>query len=490
MTDPVPSERPRRRAALPVPRSMRVAMTRGIAWNAAFQAFATVVQLLRGVLVAALVAPEEYGLWGGVLAIIGAAGVLKQVGILEAYLADQDEDEERSFRAGFTLELGVNAILTGLIVLAAPVMAVVYGDVEMLWLVLASTLAAPAMVLQAGMWPLIRSLQFGRLRLMQTIEPLLGTAITVALAVAGLGAWSLVIGGLVGAWATAALAVRACPFPLRPIRDVERLRSRLKVSAPVAAATGSAAVVLLGSVIAAELLVGTAAVGAITLASTVALAAQRLDAAIADAVMPAISARREDRGLLVEAFGKANQMSLLWAGPVGAACALFPTTLVHVILGERWEPMIPVLRWFGIAIVIGHVGTNLWQFLLVRGHARSLLALAAVHLGGFVALTVPLLAWQGVDGYGIALALTALIGLLTRAVLARRLFPGLSMARHAGRALAPTVLASAAALACYPLPVGVRIGVFGAIVLASVGLFERRLAKEAARYLLGRGLTA
>ncbi|MCV6070821.1 oligosaccharide flippase family protein, partial [Escherichia coli] len=87
-----------------------------------------------------------------------------------------------------------------------------------------------------------------------------GTAVMVALAIAGLGAWSLVIGGAVGAWVTALLAVRVCPSPLRPTRDVAHLRARLRISAPVAVATGSAAAVLLGSIVAAELLVGTAAV--------------------------------------------------------------------------------------------------------------------------------------------------------------------------------------------------------------------------------------
>ncbi|MCK9248566.1 MAG: oligosaccharide flippase family protein [Solirubrobacteraceae bacterium] len=462
-------------------------MTRGIAWNAAFQAFATAVQLVRGVLIAMIVAPEEYGLWGGVLAIIGAAGVLKQIGILEAYLADDDPEEELSFRAGFTLELAINVALTALIVVAAPLMALVYGDVEMLWLLLASTLAAPAIVLQAGMWPLIRSLQFGRLRLLQSTEPVVGTVVAVGLALAGWGAWSLVVGGIVGAWATALLAIRACPFPLRPLRDVERLRRRLKVSAPVAAATGVGAAVLLGSIVAAELLVGTAAVGAIALASTVAMAAQRLDSAVADAVMPAISARKDRDPLLGEAFRKGNQMGLLWAGPVGAACALFPTTIVHTVLSEEWAPMIPVLRWFGVAIVIGHVGGNLWQFLLVRGRLRGLLVLAIVQLVGFLAFTVPLLAVLDVEGYGIALALTAVVGLAARAVLIRDVLPDVSMVRHGVRALAPTLLATAGALAALPLPDGVRMVIFGAIVLASVAVLERRLVTEAARYLRGRG---
>lgn len=476
----------------PPPRTLRTAMTRGVAWNAAFQAFATVVQMARGVLIAALVSPEEYGLWGGVLAVIGAAGVLKQIGIVEAYLADDDPDEHRSFRAAFTLELGVNALLTVAIVVAAPLMAIVYGDVEMLWLLLSTTLMAPAIVLQSGMWPLMKALQFGRLRLLQTIEPLLGTAVMVALAIAGLGAWSLVIGGAVGAWVTALLAVRVCPSPLRPTRDVAHLRARLRISAPVAVATGSAAAVLLGSIVAAELLVGTAAVGAITLASTIAIAAQRLDSAVGDAVLPAISRRRDDIPLLREAFGKANRLSLLWAGPVGAVCALFPEWLVHTVLGERWAPMIPVLRWFGIAIVLGHVGVNLWQFLLVRGRARALIGLSLVQVGSFACFIVPLLAWRGVDGYGEALALAAAAALVARAWIARTLFPGLSMTDHSLRALGPTLLATAGALllAGLDVPVEARIAAFAAIVVAAVALLERGLVREAAGYLLGRRAAA
>src|SRR5690606_31681672 len=133
-----------------------------------------------------------------------------------------------------------------------------------------------------------------------------------------------------------------------------------------------------------------------------------------------------------------------------------------------------------VAIVIGHVGGNLWQFLLVRGRLRGLVALALVQLVGFLAFTVPLLAAFDVAGYGVALALTAAVGLAVRAVLVRDALPDVSMVRHGLRALAPTLLATAGALAALPLPDGVRIGIFGAIVLASVAVLERRLVTEAA----------
>lgn len=471
------------------PRSVRVALVRGVAWNAAFQAFATVVQLVRGVLVAALLAPQDYGLWGGVLAVIGAAGLLKQIGILEAYLADDDEDAERSLRTAYTLELGINAVLTVAIVVAAPLMALAYDDVEMLWLILVTALSAPAVVLQAGMWPLIKDMRFGELRLLQTIEPLLGTAITVALAIAGAGAWSLVVGAVIGAWATGLLALRVCPFPLRRVRDTSRLRSRLRVSLPVAAATASAAAVVLASIVVAELVLGRAAVGAIALASTIALAAQRLDSAIGDAVLPAISIKRETTALLGEAFGKANRMSLLWAGPIGALCAMFPETLVHTVLGDKWEPMIPVLRWFGVAVVLGHVGINLWQFLLVRGESRAILVLAATNVVAFCTVTVPLMVVDGVEGYGQGLAGAALLTLLVRGVLARRLFPEWSLVRHTSRALAPTLIAVAVTFAALAAgaPDGVGIAVLATMVVVAVATFERRLAHEAYRYLRGRG---
>jgi len=81
---------------------------------------------------------------------------------------------------------------------AAPVVAAVYDDDRLLALTAATAYLPLAFALQSPAWVFFRRMDYARQRLLQAVVPVVAFAVTVPLAAAGVGVWSLVIGPAAG----------------------------------------------------------------------------------------------------------------------------------------------------------------------------------------------------------------------------------------------------------------------------------------------------
>ena len=84
--------------------------------------------LVQGLVVTRLLGPREIGLYGVVSTVVISLIALKRVGIDEAFVQQEEPDQEREFQHAFTLELGLSAGMALMILAAAPVVALVYRD--------------------------------------------------------------------------------------------------------------------------------------------------------------------------------------------------------------------------------------------------------------------------------------------------------------------------------------------------------------------------
>ena len=67
----------------------------------------------------------------------------------------------------------------------APILALVYGESDLLAPGLALALVLPGLALQAPVWVYYRRMAFLRQRLIAAVDPVVGFVVTIALAVAG-----------------------------------------------------------------------------------------------------------------------------------------------------------------------------------------------------------------------------------------------------------------------------------------------------------------
>ena len=473
------------------PGGLRRRAARGTVINAAFLIALNGLGFFKGFIVAAYLTTSEYGVWGLLVISLGTLLWLAQIGIEDKYVQQDHPDQEAAFQVAFTIQCVLAAGFVVLIAVAMPVFALLYGEWQIVAPGLVLALAMPAAALQTPLWALYRNMDFLRQRKLQATDPLVSFVVTIALAVAGLGYWSLVVGTLCGAWVEALAAVRASPYPLRLRWESGALREYASFSWPMFVSSASGVLIAQVPILVAQRSLGVAAVGAISLASTISLYAARVDEVVTNALYPAICAVKDRRDALLESFSKSNRLALLWGVPVGIGIALFAHDLVDFVLGDKWDYAVPLIQSFGIAAALNQLGFNWTAFYRASGHTRPMAVAGIVSLVAVMAIAVPLLIVSGLHGYAYGIVATTVVYACLRIWYLTRLFPAFSVLAHGARAMAPTVPAALAVLALRAVEHGPRaeawaiaeVVAYVVIAAAVTVVAERALLRELVGYL-------
>jgi O-antigen/teichoic acid export membrane protein len=473
---------------------LRIRTARGTIVNAVFFTGINTLALLRGFLVAAFLTKAEYGVWGVVLVVLYTLQFLRQVGIGEKFIQQDEADQEHAFRKAMTLEVVFAGIVLLVGIALVPALALIFGEPKIIAPGLVALLVVPAQALQAPLWIFYRDMDFVRQRKLQVLDPVTGIVIAVALLIAGWNYWALIVGVVAGAWVGAFVALRASPYRLGWAFDRATLRSYASFSWPLFFAGMSGIVVGQGLLIVGEAKLGLAGVGVIALASTISQYSDRADQAITQTIYPTICAVKDRADLLFEGFVKSNRLALMWGAPFGLGLAVFAEDLVRFAIGEQWRPGIGLMQAIGVAVAIHQIGFNWDAFYRARADTKPVGIASAIAIVAFVAIALPLLAVDGLRGLTIATLLVEAVNFAVRMYYLRRLFASFRLIRHTARALLPSVPAVAVVLGMRQL-VGqeqtllaalAMLALYVVTTLAATGLLERQLLREILAYVRRR----
>lgn len=474
--------------------SLRAHAARGTLINTAFLVSLSALGLLKGFFLAGFVSRADYGIWGILGVSLGTLLWLRQVGIDDKYIQQDEEDQEAAFQKAFTLEVMLTGGFVVVLSLALPLYALAYGLPELIAPGFVIILALVAGIFQTPLWVFYRRMQFARQRSLQAIDPIVGFVVAVGLAIAGAGYWALVLGLLAGAWASAAAALAFSPYKLRLRYEPGTLRSYARFSWPLFVSTGASVVMAQAAVLVAEGRLGLAAIGVIALAATITGFTDRVDELVTGTLYPAICTVKDQTALLYESFVKSNRLALMWAVPFGAALSLFCSDLVSFGIGERWRPAVTILQVYGVAAAVNHIGFNWDAYFRARGETRPMAVASVGALVTFLVAGIPLLLAYGLAGFAAGVAAQGLVHLGFRAFYLQRLFEGFEFIRHAVRAFLPTLPAVGLILALRAIgpeerSLELALGELSAYVLVTVAAtwyFESHLLREVLGYLKAR----
>jgi PST family polysaccharide transporter len=472
-------------------RTLRQHTARGLLINSAFQVGLAGLGLLQKLVVAAFLTTSEFGLWGLLVTTFITIAFLKQVGIGDKYVQQDEPDQVKAFQKAFTLEFAYSLVFLVVIVIALPVYALIYGRPEIIVPGLVLSLGVIGSAMETPIWVAYRQMRFVRQRVLASVDPVTSTLVMVGLAVSGAGYWSLVIGAVAGTIAGGSVAVATCPYPLAWRFDRGTLREYFSFSWPLLLSNASSLVVVQGAIIIANYTVGLAGLGVLALASNFAMFADKVDGIIRTTIYPAVCAVRDRKALLFEAFTKSNRLALLWAVPFGAALALFAPDFIAYVLGEKWRAAAGLLQAFGLIIAARQIAFNYTVFFSAVGNTRPMAVIGAQQLVVFAVVTAPLMIWLGLDGYAIGVSVSVAVEIVMRGYFLSRLFEGFNILRHMARAIAPVIPPVVAVLALRLASWGERgstevvaeLTLYVLGMAASLWIFERRLLTEMIGYL-------
>lgn len=323
---------------------------RGAGITLAGQSARILLQLASVVVLARLLAPEDYGLLAVGLVVVGIGEVFRDLGLSTAAIRTPDLTTHQ--RDGlFWLNVTAGTVLAGVAVLAAEPVAGAFGEAELAdilrWLSLTFLLNGMAAQYRAG---LVRELRFGAVAACDLSAQLIAFGVAVTAAAAGAGYWALVAQQLTqGAVALVVVVALGRWAPGRPRRGVG-LAPLVRFGGGL---TGTQLVFYVGNNldnVVLGLTAGPAALGIYNRGFQLVMTPLgQLRSPATTVAVPVLSRLQGDLDRASD-YLRRSQLALgfsLVAGMALVAGAAGP--LVDVLLGDRWAQVAPVLALLAVA---------------------------------------------------------------------------------------------------------------------------------------------
>lgn len=186
----------------------------GVAWLLFGNTGSQVLGFLFGIALARLLVPADFGMIATIHILTGLVSLVSSGGMSQSLVRARTATEH-DFQVIFTLQLGIGILTCALIFAVAPWFARFFGNplyVELLVISALNFLLRPFALIRSA-W-LKREMNFRGTATANLTTTLVSQVASVAMAFAGMGVWSLSVGGLIAALTANVLLYRLVPLRL------------------------------------------------------------------------------------------------------------------------------------------------------------------------------------------------------------------------------------------------------------------------------------
>jgi len=468
---------------------------RGMFWAYGSYVGGRLLGLVALSILARLLSVKDFGLVAIALTFMTFLDTIKDLGLGQALIVGKPEELESRAQTVFGWTIVMGAVLSALTALGSPFVARFFHEGSAL-AALISVLGLNFFVRSLGAthYALARKeLDYRTRTFAEWSDVMTRGVVGIALALSGFGAWSLVIGYLVGSSALAITVWRLVPFRPRLRLSREHLGNLLSFG-------GTLTLVDIGAAVAHEMdywftgrVLGATALGYYTIGFRLPeLLIINLAVVAGNVLFPAYALLDHER--LRDAFLLSLRSTAMIVFPLAAGLGVMahPVTIAFFGSGPKWLPSIEVMQVLVVYAVVVTLNIPGGTVLKATGQAWVLFALTVPYvISQFTALYI--FADRGIVAVALCMAgMQALFLGITWRVASRRL--GVPLRRAVGVLWAPFVAALGMGAALYPveryvgsawlaLIVGavVAVAVYGALtwLLARDTLLRLRAAAQA-----------
>lgn len=376
----------------------------GLFWTFAQRIGTQLVSFLVQIVLARMLATEEYGIIAIVLVFVNICNVFVERGFGRALIQKLDADE-LDFSSVFWASLALTTVLYGILCAAAPAIAGIYEMEILIPLIrvmgLRLIISAVNTVQRAKV---SRDMQFRKFFLSSLAGMGVSAAVGIAMAYLGFGIWALVAQNLVNVLIDTLVLLLTVQWRPRLQFSLRRLKSLFGFGWKVMLSA------LLDTVYEEF---RTLYVGALHTANDLSffdrgkqfpyLIIDNVNTSITNVLFPAIASQQKDPETVRNITRRAMKLSAYILSPMLLGLAAVAEPLVELVLTEKWLPCVPFLQILCINCVLTPLHTANTQAILAMGRSDIALKLN-IAKKGFGFLTVVLLtpvsvmamAWGGV----------------------------------------------------------------------------------------------
>ena len=320
-------------------------VVRAFAWKGASRGLLEASKIVVGIVVARSLSETDYGVAGMVLVFAGLIPIFSGLALGSALVQRKSIDEaDRS--TAFWAGLGFGIVLACVGVALSWPIASFYRQPQVQPLL--AVLSLSFVLTSLGMTHsqlLVRNLSYKALELRAMGGTLVGAAVGIGTALAGLGAWALILQQI--ALVSTSVALLWLLSPWRPkllfswtsLRQLAGFGGHVSGALVLTEVNSNADNLLIGRFIGAE------ALGQYAVAYNVMLVPfSRITSPLQEVLYAAFSRVQHDIGYVRSVWLRTNRIVAAISAPMLAGLVLLTPEIVHVVLGEKWMGAVPVIR--------------------------------------------------------------------------------------------------------------------------------------------------
>jgi PST family polysaccharide transporter len=332
------------------------------------------VQLGSTILLARLLSPRDYGLVAMVLALVGFAPMLIDLGTTDATV-QKKKINQVDISALFWLKVTLASILVLLLVGASGTIASFYGEPALGDIAMVSSLLFITSALSSQHFALMRrSMQFRRMAMIDVSANVISSLIAIAMALTGWGYWALVTKPIFTSALAAAGAWFSCPWlPGRP-RLTLQAKEMVRFGAGITGFSMTDYLAQSADRVALGYFFGASPLGYFQ--NTVLLYNHILSLftqGLHDVAVSSLCKLRDNIDQLKRSWTTALSSLTFFSAFAFAGLAVTGQDFVTMLLGQKWEPAGPLVCIFAVRGIVHVVERSLGWLHVAAGRSDRLM---------------------------------------------------------------------------------------------------------------------
>ena len=462
----------------------------GSLWAIAMRWGIRLIGLASVVVLARVLAPEDFGILAMSVLLVGALATFGELGVASMLIREESITRD-DIDTAWTIKLIQQLVLAVLVTVLAPVVAAYFGEPRVVNVVLFGALGLLINGFEnMGVILLRKELKFAADFRYQVTVKILTVIATIALALAFRNYWALALAQPASALANVGTSYVVSAY--RPRFCLRAWRRFLSFSMTMVLANiarfgyNKADVFIVGSI------ATTAQMGLYNVAAELSsMPARELTSAVGRALLPSLARVQSERSDVIAPFLQVVQSVAAVCIPLGLGLWVVADQAVLVLLGKQWSEAAPLMSYLAIYGTVGSlIDVMLGPVLLVAGHEKRQAIVFWVRCGLLIAGALAGMAW-GPRGVAIGAMASSLVMFMVaiavlNATMGTRVRQYVSLLwRPLAAGFAMTGAVHALALALPPMPAALSLAACvgaGAIVHVVVLLLLWQLAGRPAGF--------
>jgi lipopolysaccharide exporter len=358
---------------------------------------------IRTIILARLLAPEDFGLLGVAMLAASTLDALSHTGFQSA-LIQKSENVKSYLDVAWTISVVRGVVLFFILVFSAPLIAEFFNSPQAKLVIM--VIAVNMLLSGCGNIGVIffqKELKFNKQFIFELSATLVDVAVSIGLAVILKNVWALIWGGIAKNIVRLLLSYILHPYRPRIKFQKEKFRDLFGFGIWVSGSTILIFLITQGDDIFVGKMLGVAALGFYQMAYLVSnLPVTEVADVVSRVTYPAYCKLQHDLRKVGEVYLKVLQLTAYVSVPLAAGIFILGPEFTRIFLGEKWMPMVPAMQVLAIAGLVGSIVATTKPIFYGIGKPKVDTIWQIVRLLMLCGLIYPLSVRMGIAGVAIA----------------------------------------------------------------------------------------